>query len=270
MPVTIKKIVYTCSHELPDLSFQAPQKPSVIKRIKQALTFTETIRTPSLELCPYCEREREEKLQREAEQHRAQAPMRSQTRPQYAHPSPQAPRSQPTIQQRRRHNTVSERRPVSPVSSVSPVSEMGFGSDADLDSVLPPRNPYRDTNMELLREDFHARDMEERLRDSLARESPADRRARLFREEKVRREWTARNATRDYNEFVQDQAPPSAPPADLKELFLQARSPHSSVAPSTESETPRLDLRARAAKIKEEKAIKEQRTKARCQLVQKE
>ncbi|TGO30211.1 hypothetical protein BPAE_0007g00900 [Botrytis paeoniae] len=206
-------------------------------------------------------------MQREAEQHRAQAPMRPQTSPNTDYDRPgAAPRSQTTLHQRRRHNTVSARRPVSPVLPVSPVSEMGFQSDADLDSVLPPRNPYRDTNMEFLREDFHARDMEERLRDSLARESPADRRARLFREEKVRKEWTARNATREYNEFIQDQAPPAAAPSDLKELFMQARTPHTSIAPPTEAESPRLDLRARAAKIKEEKAIKEQRTKARCQL----
>ncbi|TGO57560.1 hypothetical protein BCON_0064g00290 [Botryotinia convoluta] len=268
MPATIRKIVYACSHELPNLSFQAPQKPSVINRIKRALTFTETIRTPSLELCPYCEREREEKAQREAElQYRSQASMRPQTSTQTAYPRPgAASRSQTTPNEPRRHNTVAARRPVSPVS---PVSEMGFESDADLDSVLPPWNPYRDTNMELLREDFHARDMEERLRDSLARESPADRRARLFREEKVRKEWTARNAARDYNEFIQEQAPPAARPSDLKELFIQARTPHTSIAPPTEAESPRLDLRARAAKIKEEKAIKEQRTKARCQLVRK-
>ncbi|KAF7936986.1 hypothetical protein EAE99_002335 [Botrytis elliptica] len=266
MPVTIRKIVYACSHELPNLSFQAPQKPSVINRIKRALTFTETIRTPSLELCPYCEREREEKAQREAELHyRPQAPIRAETSPPHGHPLPPAPRSQTIPTQPRRYNTVAARRPVSPVS---PVSEMGF--DSDVDSVLPPRNPYRDTNMELLREDFHARDMEERLRDSLARESPADRRARLFREEKVRKEWTARSATREYNEFIQDQAPPAARPTDLKELFIQARTPHTSIAPPKESESPRLDLRARAAKIKEEKAIKEQRTKARCQLVRKE
>ncbi|KAF7876942.1 uncharacterized protein EAF02_008162 [Botrytis sinoallii] len=262
MPAQIRKIVYACSHELPNLSFQAPTKPSVIKRIKRALTFTETIRTPSLELCPYCEREREEKAQREA-----QASMQPQTSPNKDYTRPAAPRSQRTPIQARRYNTVAARRPVSPVS---PISDKGFDSDADVDSVLPPRNPYRDTNMELLREDFHARDMEERLRGSLARESPADRRARLFWEEKVRKEWTARNAARDYNEFIQDQAPPAARPTDLKELFIQARTPHTSIAPPKESESPRLDLRARAAKIKEEKAIKEQRTKARCQLVRKE
>ncbi|KAF5870806.1 uncharacterized protein Bfra_009360 [Botrytis fragariae] len=274
MPATIRKIVYACSHELPNLSFQAPQKPSVIKRIKRALTFTETIRTPSLELCPYCKRKKEEKMQREAElQHRPQAPTRPETSPRYGNPLPPAPRSQTTTIQARRRNTVAARRPispVSPVSQVSPVSEMGFGSDADPDTVLPPRNPYRDTNMELLREDFHARDMEERLRDSLARESPADRRARLFREEKVRKEWTARSAAREYNEFIQDQALPAAAPSDLKELFIQARTPRTSIAPQTESQSPRLDLRARAAKIKEEKATKEQRIKARCQLVRKE
>ncbi|KAF7945400.1 hypothetical protein EAE96_010174 [Botrytis aclada] len=257
MPAQIRKIVYACSHELPNLSFQAPKKPSVFKRLKRALTFSETIRTPSLELCPYCEREREEEAQRDAEsQPRPQAPTRHETKSQYGHPQTPAPRSRTTPNQLRRRNTVAAPRLVSPVS------------DADLDSVPPPRNPYRDSNMERLREDFHARDMEERLRDSLARETPADRRARLFREEKVRKEWTARNATRAYNEFIQDQAPPAAAPSDLKELFIQARTPRTSMAPpAAESESSKLDLRARAAKIKEEKEIKEQRTKARCQLV---
>ncbi|TGO12475.1 hypothetical protein BTUL_0088g00520 [Botrytis tulipae] len=267
MPTTIRKIVYACSHELPNLSFQAPKKPSVIKRLKRALTFTETIRTPSLELCPYFEREREEKAQREAERRRTQAPTRSETSPRHGHPLPPAQRPQTIPSKLRRYNTVAAQRPVSPVS---PVSERGFESDADVDSVLPSRNPYRDSNMERLTAEYHARDMEERLRDSLARESPADKRARLFREEKVRKEWKARDAAREYNEFIQDQAPPAARATDLKELFIQARTPHTSMAPSSEAESPKLDLRARAAKIKEEKAIKEQRTKARCQLVRKE
>lgn len=270
MPTTIRKIVYACSHELPNLSFQAPKKPSVMTRLKRALTFTETIRTPSLELCPYCKREREEKAEREAEKRRTQVPTRSETSPRHGHPLPPTQRPQTIHSQPRRHNTVAARRPVSPVSPVSPTSESGFESEADLNSALPSRNPYRDSNMERLTAEYHARDMEERLRDSLARESPVDKRARLFREEKVRKEWRARDAAREHNEFIQDQAPPAARPTDLKELFIQARTPHTSMAPSTESETPRLDLRARAAKIKEEKAIKEQRTKARCQLVRKE
>ncbi|TGO54688.1 hypothetical protein BOTNAR_0261g00210 [Botryotinia narcissicola] len=266
MPVTIRKIVYACSHELPNPSFQAPKKPSALKRIKRALTITETIRTPSLELCPYCQREEEEKAQRDAEKRRTQAPTRSETSPRHGHPLPPAQRPQTIPSKLRRYNTVAAQRPVSPVSPASPVSERGFASDADLNSGFPSRNPYRDSNMEHLTAEYHARDMEERLRDSLARESPADKRARLFREEKVRKEWKARDAAREYNEFIQDQAPPAARPTDLKELFIQARTPHTSMAPPKEAEASKLDLRARAAKIKEVKAIKEQRTKARCQL----
>ncbi|TEY64765.1 hypothetical protein BOTCAL_0143g00220 [Botryotinia calthae] len=211
MPTTIRKIVYACSHELPNLSFQAPQKPSVISRLKRALTFTETIRTPSLELCPYCKREREKKAQREAEQRRPQAPMRQQTIPRRA-PARQAPQSQAISNRLRRHNTVAAR---PPVSLVSPVSLTG--------SVVPGGESS----------------------------------------ERVEGEGCDKRLQRD-------QAPPATRPTDLKELFLQARTPHTSIAPPAEPVSPGLDLRARAARIKEEKAIKEQRTKARCQLVRKE
>ncbi|APA13583.1 predicted protein [Sclerotinia sclerotiorum 1980 UF-70] len=52
----VRMILYQCTHELPDPRYQAPKKPSVLKRVKRALTFTEIIRTPSADLCPFCQR----------------------------------------------------------------------------------------------------------------------------------------------------------------------------------------------------------------------
>ncbi|KAF7859732.1 hypothetical protein EAF04_008811 [Stromatinia cepivora] len=251
----VRKILYQCSHELCDPRYQSPRKPSLVNRVKRALTSTETIRTPSSELCPYCQRlEEEKKRVKAATTSRPAAQPRRQTSPLRPHGIGL-----------KRSNTVAE------------PSMVTQTADPEPDSYFPPRNPYRDTSMEKLRVDFDALYMEERVREGLAKETPADRKAREFKEELVRKDWKVRSAAREYNEFVLDQAPEPAPgpapPTDLKQLFAQAKraqapAPASETAPAV-SEPQQWSLRTRIEVRKVEKALEAERVRSRAQEIAK-
>ncbi|KAI9651035.1 hypothetical protein NHQ30_001072 [Ciborinia camelliae] len=158
MPSQIRKVLYRCTHEIPDHKFQNPDKGTVLKRLKRAISFTQTIRTPSMELCPYCER-----LRLEEENARPNAPWRSQT----------GPAPQQDTRAGRRSNTVVEP-PMVPQTA-----------DPEPFPVLPAHDPYTGLGLpydplswERFRAESDARDMEERVRESLTEETPAEREKR--------------------------------------------------------------------------------------------
>ncbi|KAB8292216.1 hypothetical protein EYC80_007958 [Monilinia laxa] len=182
MPPPIKKIVYVCTHEFHDLRYKSPLKPTVLKRIKRALSFTDIIRTPCQELCPYCQRLEEEAKERKATQ---------------AHSSSAAPPRHQTVPLQR-SNTIS-----------AEDSHAGPLIDRVIDPVAP-RNPYRDTKMQAILDQNSKADyldMPERVANGLANENPADRDARLNKMNAVQKDWEGRDKAR------------AEPPKNLNELF---------------------------------------------------
>ncbi|KAJ8061673.1 hypothetical protein OCU04_009474 [Sclerotinia nivalis] len=248
-----REIAYQCYHVLPDPRFQAPRKTSLLKRVKRALTSTETIRTSSSELCPLCQAERDADglvgLTRPA------ASPRRQISPLLEHAVPVG-----------RSNTVAVPNP-----RTSPITDPESEPEPQFVNPLVPRNPYRDTNMEDLTADY----MEWKRAESLANETPADRRAREFREGLVKREWRVMDAAREYNEFVLDQAQEPAqepaPPAYLSQLFVpaqQAPAPALEAAPAVPI-PQQWSLRTRMEDRKVEKALKADRVRSRAQEIAK-
>ncbi|CAD6452106.1 7387ace6-bf38-4fe3-a65f-e1fe30696dda [Sclerotinia trifoliorum] len=254
----VRMILYQCSHELPDLRYQAPKKPSVLKRVKRALTFTEIIRTPSAELCPFCQRLEDEQAERDADKLVGLTRLA-------ASPCQISPLLEHAVVIRR-NNTVALSTP-----RTSPVTDTGSEADPQLVDPLPPRDPYRDTNMEDSTADY----MEWRRAQSLADETPADRHARELRERLVRGEWRVMDAAREYKEFVLDQGeePPQKPEpaADLSQLFSQAQKAPSPApdAVSASPEPQQGSLRTRMGERKAEKALKADRVRNRAQEIAK-
>lgn len=146
--------------------------------MKRALSFPNIIRTPCQELCPYCQRLKEEDKEREAiEAHSGPAaPPRRQM----------SPRREPATVPLQRSNTVS-----------AGDSHSGQLVESFVDPAAP-RNPYRDTKMEMILNQNQSSeadylDMSERVIDGLLNEKPADRDARLTKMNTLQQDWKGRD-----------------------------------------------------------------------------
>ncbi|ESZ93737.1 hypothetical protein SBOR_5874 [Sclerotinia borealis F-4128] len=214
MPEQRRKIVYACSHEFPDPKYEAPRKPSVFKRIKRALSTIETIRTPSMELCPYCQRLEDESQRRQA-----------------AHGSRPATQPRRQISPARQHETRPRRSNTvaAPATVAQPADPF---PDFENPSYVPPRNPYRDSNMDAILANYeNVKDMEERVRRGLANETAAERQRRLKKIESLHLDWRTMDVQKqleamginpnDSPEHIQPSNQPR--PKSLKELFDRSR-----------------------------------------------
>ncbi|QSZ32668.1 hypothetical protein DSL72_002247 [Monilinia vaccinii-corymbosi] len=250
MPSPKRKILYTCRHEISDPRFQSPKKPSILKRIKRALSFPDTIRTPSQQLCPYCQRldDESQELKAAEQRERYAAPPRFQTSP--AQGSAAVPNR----------------------CSSTLLGRTTRASDY-LDDPAAPRNPYRDTKMQIIRNQYEGScpNMSERVVEGLANEKPGDRIARLNKMREVQADWNRMEARRgkeppktweDMFGPRPSRVPGSASRAQSQDLDVSP--PGTSVDEDTEEE---VSLAVKQEMAKQQKAEKAERARKRAAMV---